>query len=80
MEKLMQCSDQCYGEIGPRPPTMVGGPFLGLQLGAYTEASSVSQGTGKTKAMIRKGGNCFPKRSCSNKEMMIRFQSHQIVI
>jgi hypothetical protein len=41
MEKLMQCSDQCYGEIGSRPPTMIGGLVVGLQPGAYTEASSV---------------------------------------
>jgi hypothetical protein len=82
MEKLMECSGQCYGEIGPRSPTIVGGLVLG-------SAAWRIYGGILRFARDRKNKNHDPERwqLFSKKimfkqrdEIMIRFQSHQIVI
>jgi hypothetical protein len=77
----MRCSDQCYGEIGSRPPTIIGGLVPGLQLGAYTEVSSVSQGAEKRNYDPERW-QLFSEKIMFRQtdEIMIRFQSHQIVI
>jgi hypothetical protein len=61
---------------------MIGGLVLGLQPGAYTEASSVSQGTEKTKTRGPERWQLFSEKIMFKQrdEIMIRFQSHQIVM
>jgi hypothetical protein len=82
MEKLMQCSDQCYGEIGSRPPTMIGGLVVGFAAWRiYGGILRFARGPEKPNDGPERWQR-FPEKIMFEQrdEIMIRFRSHRIVI